>query len=137
MYICYTKVTTILKDSSIPEYTTTMETKNHSECMRSLLPIRDALDVINGKWKLQIIIAISSGNKRFKEIERQIPKITARMLSKELKELESHQLVRRMVYDTQPVTIEYTLTPHAASLDHVIMALHDWGTLHRKKIKGR
>ena len=83
------------------------------ECLRSLMAIRDALDVLNGKWKLQIIIAISSGQSKFMDIERQIPKITPRILSKELKTLEEHQLIKRLVYDTVPVTIEYKLTPHA------------------------
>ncbi len=98
------------------------------------MAVRDAIDVINGKWKLQIIIALSAGNKRFKDIERQIPKITARMLSKELKELEMHQLVVRTVYDTLPVAVEYTLTPYAETLDPVIGALHKWGAAHRKKM---
>ncbi len=111
-----------------------MDKTNHSACLKSLIPIRDAIDVINGKWKLQIIIALSAGNKRFKDIERQIPKITARMLSKELKELETHQLVKRTVYDTIPVTVEYTLTSYADSLDPVIGALHTWGVKHRERM---
>ncbi len=111
-----------------------IDKKNHGRCLKALIPIRDALDVINGKWKLQIIIALSAGNSRFKDIERQIPKITARMLSKELKELENHHLVKRTVYDSQPVTVEYTLTPYADTLDDVIKALHDWGAQHRKKM---
>lgn len=110
---------------------------DHSECLKSLMAIRDALDVLNGKWKLQIIIAISSGQCKFKDIERQIPKITPRMLSKELKNLEEHQLIKRIVYDTLPVTIKYTLTLHAKTLDKVILELRNWGALHRKKILGR
>jgi DNA-binding HxlR family transcriptional regulator len=106
----------------------------HKECLQSLLAVRDALDAINGKWKLQIIIALSSGYKKFTDIERQIPRITARMLSKELKDLEMHQLVKRTVYDTVPVTIEYHLTPHAQTLDPLIMELRNWGMLHRNKV---
>lgn len=49
---------------------------DHSECLKSLMAIRDALDVLNGKWKLQIIVAISSGQSKFKDIERQIPRLT-------------------------------------------------------------
>jgi DNA-binding HxlR family transcriptional regulator len=93
--------------------------------------------VLNGKWKLQIIIAISSGQNKFKDIERQIPKITPRMLSKELKSLEEHQIIKRIVYDSVPVTIEYKLTSHAKTLDSVILSLRDWGVLHRKKVLGR
>ncbi|HTF21642.1 MAG TPA: helix-turn-helix domain-containing protein [Chryseolinea sp.] len=113
------------------------ESVDHSECIKSLMAIRDALDVLNGKWKLQIIIAISSGQNKFKDIERQIPKITPRMLSKELKSLEEHQLIKRTVYDTLPVTIEYKLTPHSKTLDRVILELRNWGALHRKKILGK
>lgn len=110
---------------------------NHTECLRSIMAVRDALDVVNGKWKLQIIIALSSGHKKFTDIERQIPKITARMLSKELKDLEMHQLVKRTVYDTLPVTVEYHLTPHAETLNPLIRELSNWGMLHRKKITGK
>jgi len=110
---------------------------DHSECLKSLVAIRDALDVLNGKWKLQIIIAISAGQTKFKDIERQIPKITPRMLSKELRNLEEHQLIKRTVYDTLPVTIEYKLTPHSKTLDKVILELRNWGMLHRKKILGK
>ncbi|SIT13728.1 transcriptional regulator, HxlR family [Filimonas lacunae] len=105
-----------------------------AECTKRLMAVRDALDVINGKWKIQIIIALWEGNTRFKDIERHIPKITARMLSKELKDLECHQLVKRTVYDTLPVSVEYTATAHASTLRPVIEELNAWGTLHRKKI---
>jgi DNA-binding HxlR family transcriptional regulator len=111
-----------------------MEKRNHAECLSSLQPIRDALEVINGKWKLQIIISISSGNKRFREIERSIPKITSKVLAKELKDLEGHQLLKRSVHDTVPVLVEYELTPYADSLDKVIQSLHEWGVNHRKKL---
>jgi DNA-binding HxlR family transcriptional regulator len=110
---------------------------DHSECLKALTAIRDALDVLNGKWKLQIIIAISAGKFKFKDIERQIPRITPRMLSKELRSLEENQLIKRTVYDTLPVTIEYKLTPHSKTLDKVIVELRNWGMLHRKKILGK
>lgn len=111
-----------------------MSKKVHIECNSSLLPVSDALDVINGKWKLQIIISIWSGNKRFREIERSIPKITTKVLAKELKDLEENLLIKRTVYDTSPVLIEYTLEPYANSLRKVIEALKEFGINHRKKI---
>jgi DNA-binding HxlR family transcriptional regulator len=98
------------------------------------MPVRDTLDVINGKWKLLILISISSGNKRFREIQRSIPKITTKVLSKELKDLEEHQLIARTVYNEHPVVIDYTTTKHAKTLGPVIKALRDWGVRHRKKI---
>lgn len=113
------------------------KTKQHKECTGRLLPIRDALDVISGKWKLQIIISLKHDNRRFREIERSIPRITSKVLAKELKDLEEHTLIVRTVYDESPVLVEYTLTPYAESLDPVIKALHDWGQKHRKKILGK
>ncbi|WP_306352146.1 winged helix-turn-helix transcriptional regulator [Flavobacterium sp. '19STA2R22 D10 B1'] len=113
------------------------EPETRQECLKSLMAIRDSLDAISGKWKLQIIIAVWAGNKRFKDIERQIPNISPRMLSKELKDLEEQKLLKRNVYDTLPVTIEYTATQHAESLRGVISVLRDWGIEHRKVIIGR
>ena len=56
------------------------------------------------------------------------------MLSKELKDLENHQLIKREVFDTLPVSVSYSATAHAATLTPVIEALKEWGLLHRKKI---
>jgi DNA-binding HxlR family transcriptional regulator len=106
----------------------------HEKCEKALLPIRDALDVLSGKWKLQIILALTFGNLRFKEMQRQISGITAKMLSKELKELEMNQLVKRTVYDTVPVTVEYALTSYGRTLKKVIVELESWGRKHRDRI---
>lgn len=107
------------------------------ECVQYIRPVRDVLDLINGKWKLPILIALSFGNKRFKELERDVEGITPRMLSKELKDLESNQLITRTVYDTMPVTVEYSLTPYGKTLDDVIAALRDWGKKHRSRLFAR
>src|SRR3954470_23843502 len=80
------------------------------ECTTRLLPVKDALDILSGKWKLQIILSLTFGKKRFKQIQREIPGLTPKMLSKELKELEVNELASRHVYDTSPVTVEYELT---------------------------
>ncbi len=105
--------------------------------MNMIRPVKDALDVLNGKWKVPIIIALSFGNKRFGEMSKEIPKITDRMLSKELRELEMNKLVKRTVYDTIPVTVEYSLTDYGNSLDSVINELRKWGIQHRKLITGK
>lgn len=114
-----------------------MNKKNHTECLAAMLPVRDAIDVISGKWKLMILISISSGNNRFREIERSIPKITSKVLAKELKDLEEHLLIKRTVYNESPVVVEYTTTPYTNSLQTVIKALRDWGINHRKKVIGK
>jgi DNA-binding HxlR family transcriptional regulator len=99
--------------------------------------VRDTLDILSGKWKLTILGALMFGKKRFKEMEREIPKITARMLSKELRELEENELITRTVYDTKPVTVEYEMTPYGRSLDKVLLELKNWGEQHRKRIMGK
>jgi DNA-binding HxlR family transcriptional regulator len=105
-----------------------------TECAKRLLPIKDALDVLNGKWKLQIILSLSFGKKRFKQIQREIPGLTPKMLSKELKDLEINDLAERKVYDTLPVSVEYELTPYGKTLNPLIKELYTWGTKHRKRI---
>ena len=111
--------------------------QDHKECGQFIVPIRDTLDILSGKWKLPILGALMFGKKRFKEIEREIPNITARMLSKELKELEVNQLITRTVYSTIPVTVEYEVTDYGRTLDSVLMAMKEWGLKHRKRIMGK
>ena len=108
--------------------------KAHSSCLDTVKPVRDTLDVINGKWKLPIIIGLSTGPMRFKELQRTVENITPKILSKELKELEMNEFVTRKVYSTTPVTVEYELTPYADTLEKVIIELRDWGLEHRKRI---
>lgn len=107
---------------------------DHGKCKSMIRPVRDALDVLSGKWKLPIIVALSMGVKRFSELSREIDGITDRMLSKELRDLEMNQLVKRTVYDTFPVTVEYSLTEYGGSLKHVINELRKWGEQHRQRI---
>ena len=106
----------------------------YSECSKRILPVRDALEVLNGKWKLPIIIALMFGNKRFSQIAREIPGITDKMLSKELRDLETHDLVKRTVYDSIPVVVEYSLTEYGHSLQAVIDVLRSWGMKHRERM---
>jgi len=114
-----------------------MEKKEHKDCMSVLVPVRDTLDVIGGKWKLLILISVWEGNKYFREIERSIPKLSTKVLAKELKDLEVNKLVKRTIIDDYPVRIEYTITEHTKTLQTVIEALRDWGLHHRKEILGK
>lgn len=107
------------------------------ECNAALLPVRDALEVLSGRWRLPILITLSSGPKRFKQISKEISGITDKMLSKELKALEENKLLTRKVYDTFPPMVEYTPTEHSKTLTNVIVALKEWGELHRKEIIGK
>jgi len=108
--------------------------KKHIDCGGKLSSVKETIHVINGKWKLLILISISSGNKRFGEIERSIPGISSKVLAKELSDLQKHKLIKRAVYDGVPVSVEYSLLPYADSLKKVIRALSEWGENHRMKI---
>jgi len=104
------------------------------ECLKQMLPIRDALEVVSGKWKILILTSLMHGNQRFTEIQRSIPNINPKVLSKELKDLEEHQLIKRIVHDDYPVFIEYVATEYAQSLRKVMQELHTWGVNHQKKL---
>jgi len=106
-------------------------------CKGMLLPIQDALDVLSGKWKLQIITALLFGKRRFRELSREVSGITDRMLSKELRELEENRLVSRTVLDAYPPVVEYALTAHGQTLKGVLGELQKWGAEHRRTILGR
>jgi len=107
----------------------------HKNEMRA---VQDSMDVLNGKWKIPIISSICYYNKRrFSDILNDVEGISNRMLSKELKELEINKLIKRTVIDSQPVTVEYTLTEHGLTLQTIINNLTEWGRAHRKKIISR
>ncbi|MEI9808517.1 MAG: helix-turn-helix domain-containing protein [Bacteroidota bacterium] len=103
-------------------------------CTESIVAVKDALYVLNGKWKLPIIIALSSGPLRFKELQRAVENITTKILSKELKELELNDFITRKVYPTVPVTVEYKSTGYSKTLDKVVNELREWGVQHKKRI---
>jgi DNA-binding HxlR family transcriptional regulator len=106
-------------------------------CPKNMLSIKDALEALEGKWKLLILFSLSSGPKRFKQIGREVSGITDKTLSKELKSLESNKLIKREVHDSFPPTVEYSITSHGMSLEKVIDELHYWGLSHRKEIIGK
>lgn len=99
-----------------------------------VLNINDTLNVISGKWKLPILGSIQFGKKRFTDIQRNIPKISPRMLSKELKELELNGVLVRTVYDTTPVSVEYELSETGKQITEVLDKMMEWGIEHRKSV---
>ncbi|WP_337043729.1 winged helix-turn-helix transcriptional regulator [Emticicia sp. 17c] len=106
-------------------------------CPKTMLSIKDALEALEGKWKLLILFTLSAGPKRFRQIAREVSGITDKTLSKELKNLEANELIRRDVYDTFPPTVEYSITQHGLSLERVLQELHYWGLQHRKQVIGK
>ncbi len=106
-------------------------------CPKTMLSIKDALEAVEGRWKLLILFSLSESPKRFKQIAREVSGITDKTLSKELKNLEANKLVVREVYDTFPPTVQYSITPHGLSLEKVIDELHFWGLAHRREVIGK
>ena len=105
------------------------------QCTKHLLPVKDVLELTAGKWRLHIIMALMCvGNMRFKELQRHLPGISGKVLSKDLKDLEENKLLHRIVFDTYPITVEYGLTDHGKTLEPVVTALREWGLKHRKEI---
>jgi DNA-binding HxlR family transcriptional regulator len=114
-----------------------MKHNNPTECTNQLSAVQDALYVLNGKWKLPIIIALIDGNKRFGDLQRAITGIHAKVLSNELKNLELNGFVKRHVYDTTPVSVEYEITEYSGTLEGVLKALAEWGSMHKRKIRAQ
>jgi len=108
------------------------------EHKKDMMAVQDAMEVLYGKWTVSIISSICLYNKRrFSDILNDVSGISNKVLSKELKELEMHQLIKRTVLDTQPVTVVYQLTAHGESLETILNDLISWGKAHRKKIIGK
>ena len=115
----------------------TMKKKEHKECLSALVPVKDTLDIIGGKWKILILISVWEGNKHFREIERSIPKLSTKVLAKELKEMEVNKLITRTIVNGFPVRTEYTPTDYSKTLKKVILELQKWGLNHRKEVFGK
>jgi DNA-binding HxlR family transcriptional regulator len=111
-----------------------MAAKKINDCFNTVKPVRDAMEVINGKWRLAIIISIGAGNERFSDIEESILGITPKALTKELKILETNKLIKREMSESTPVKITYSLEPYADTLAPIIYSLKDWGINHEKMI---
>ncbi|RYE22829.1 MAG: transcriptional regulator [Sphingobacteriaceae bacterium] len=111
------------------------ELPSKEECVASVNAIRDALFVLNGKWKLPLIFTLLEKSKRFGEIQRAVRGITPKILSKELKDLEENGFVKRSVYPTTPVTVIYEITDYSQTLKSVLNELKLWGTQHRDMIR--
>lgn len=146
------KFNTYLKDSGYPKesgyfleswYLYNMESTNNNEhitkveCGSNLRNVIDALYVLNGKWKLPIVLSLVNAPKRFNEIMKEVEGISPKILAQELRHLEQNELVVRNVYDTTPVSIVYEASLYSETLKDVLKTLSDWGAGHRKKITGK
>ena len=90
-------------------------------------PVEATLELIGGKYKVLILWHLSEGTLRFSELKKLIPTATAKMLTQQLRELETQNLLIRTVYPVVPPKVEYTLSELGRSLMPVLVAMRDWG----------
>lgn len=97
-------------------------------------PIEAAIDVIGGKWKAPILYHLQNETKRFNQLSRLLPGITQRMLTRQLRELESDQIVHRKVFAEVPPKVEYSITEFGLTLVPVLKEIQVWGNEYLSKI---
>lgn len=91
-------------------------------------PVEAALEVIGGKWKPLILWALGEDVLRFSELQKDLPGINAKMLTKQLRELEEDGVIRRTVYPEVPPRVEYAITDFGKTLIPILEALCTWGS---------
>ena len=90
-------------------------------------PVEATLDLIGGKYKALILWHLSDGKLRFSELRKTIKNATPKMLTQQLRELESQKLIHREVFPVVPPHVEYSLTDLGRSLLPILVAMRDWG----------
>lgn len=90
-------------------------------------PVESALNVIGGRWKGVLLYHLLDGKHRFSELQRQLPGLTQRVLTQQLRELEADGLITRTVYAEVPPRVEYALTEVGFSLKPILLMLEEWG----------
>ena len=89
---------------------------------------------ITGKWKVEILCGLMDGAMRFGELRRSLPGITQHMLTAQLRELESNNLVSRTAFAEIPPRVDYALTEASAALKPVFDALLEWSRYYGKNL---
>lgn len=92
-------------------------------------------EVLYGKWKIRLLWFINEGHQRPSELQRKIPDASRRVLNVQLKELEDHGLVTKVIYPVVPPKVEYSLTEFGKSLIPVVGALGQWADQHQDRLR--
>lgn len=92
-------------------------------------------EVLYGKWKIRLLWFIGQGHQRPSELQRKIPDASRRVLNIQLKELEDHELVSKVIYPVVPPKVEYSLTDFGKTLIPVISAIGNWGDEHEERLR--
>ncbi len=89
------------------------------------------LEIIGGKWKSVILWHLMHKTLRFSQLRRRLPGVTQKMLTQQLRELEKDGMVYRQVYPEVPPKVEYSLTDQGKTLQPILVAMYDWGSVYR------
>ena len=95
-------------------------------------PVELAQDVIGGKWKMPILWRLDKRTWRYNELRRELPGVSHKMLTQQLRELEAHGLLTRTVHPVVPPHVDYDITPLGRTALPAIEALRDWGGRYRR-----
>ena len=90
-----------------------------------------AANLIGGQWTLVICSCLMNGKLRFGELKKLLPNVTERMLTLQLRKLETDKLINRTIYAEVPPRVEYELTPIGYELRPIIHHLESWGIKHK------
>nr|WP_214828611.1 helix-turn-helix domain-containing protein [Exiguobacterium algae] len=97
-----------------------------------------ALDLITGKWKHSILLLLINGESlRFSELKRALPKISQKILTAQLRDLEEQEVIVRTVYPEVPPRVDYQLSEYGKTLIPVLEAMNEWGIRHAEKMRTR
>lgn len=98
-------------------------------------PVEATLDLIGGKYKALILWHLSTNKLRYSQLRDRLEGITPKMLTQQLRELESNRLVHREVFPIVPPKVEYSLTDLGMSLMPILIAMRDWGASYLRQSK--
>lgn len=105
-----------------------------SACHKTIMAVKDAMYLLEGKWKIHILTVLCFHPMRYTDILREVEGISGKMLSRQLKEMELNKLVKRIATNPQNTTVEYQLTEYGHSFKDVVKQLALWGQRHREHI---
>lgn len=96
-------------------------------------PVETTLWLIGNKWKVLIIRDLLTGTKRFGELKKSIGKVSQKVLTTQLRDMEEDGLISRKIYAEVPPRVEYSLTELGKSLQPILNAMLQWGTEYKEK----
>ncbi|MDR9751515.1 helix-turn-helix domain-containing protein [Pseudomonas sp. SZMC_28357] len=104
--------------------------KNMSGCS-----VEESMRLLGGRWRLLLVSYLLEGPKRFNDLRRNMPGISQRMLTLDLRALEEADLIKRTVYPTSPIKVEYELTEDGKRLVPIVEIMKDFGLWLKARVK--